>query len=167
MPQFAWDRVIAARQITSVPSEQYRPNARQRVSVRANVLAQLNKRLDVAVNTNYITSNQRLPQTDNNTTGLLSNGFGGPGNKDNGRFGYRLYTPDQFFSETVRQDINRFIGSLTTNWRPRSWLSSRVTGGVDYTGREDSDLCRRDECTTFAGSLGPSTLGYKQDNRTG
>src|SRR5438046_3941793 len=47
---------------------------------------------------------QRLPQTDNNTTGLLSNGFGGPGFKNNGRFGYRLYTPDQFFSETVNQD---------------------------------------------------------------
>ncbi len=166
MPQFAWDRVIAARQITSVPYEQYRPNARQRVSVRANVLAQLNKRLDVAVNTNYITSDQRLPQTDNNTTGLLSNGFGGPGNKDNGRFGYRAFTPDEFFSETVRQDINRFIGSGTANWRPASWLSSRIVGGVDFTGREDSDLCIRDQCTSFSGTLGSSKLGYKQDNRT-
>jgi outer membrane receptor protein involved in Fe transport len=149
-----------------VPYEQYRPNALQRASVRANLQATLNPNLDVTVNTGYVSSNQRLPQTDNNTTGLLSNAFGGPGNKDNGRYGYRLYTPDQFFSETVQQNINRFIGSLTANWRPTTWLSSRMTGGVDYTGREDSDLCRRDECTTFAGSFGPSTLGYKQDNRS-
>jgi len=166
MPQFAYDRILTARQIAEVPYEQYRPNALQRASVRANLQASLTPSLDVAVNTGYVSSNQRLPQTDNNTTGLLSNAFGGPGNKNNGRFGYRLYTPDQFFSETVQQDINRFIGSVTANWRPRSWLSSRVTGGVDYTGREDSDLCRRDQCTTFAGSFGPATLGYKQDNRT-
>src|SRR6267143_5552268 len=166
MPSFAYGRVVTARQISEVPYEQYRPNALQRASVRANIQATLNQNLDVSVSTGYISSSQRLPQTDNNTTGLLSNAFGGPGNKNNGRFGYRLYTPDQFFSETVRQDVSRFIGSLTANWRPRTWLASRVTGGVDYTGREDSDLCRRDECTTFAGSLGPSTLGYKQDNRT-
>ena len=166
MPSFAYGRIVTARQISEVPYEQYRPNALQRASVRANIQATLNQNMDVTVSTGFISSSQRLPQTDNNTTGLLSNAFGGPGNKDNGRFGYRLYTPDQFFSETVRQDISRFIGSITSNWRPRSWLSSRVTGGVDYTGREDSDLCRRDQCTTFAGSLGPSTLGYKQDNRT-
>jgi len=166
MPEFAWNRIVTARQVGEVPYDQYRPNARQRASLRANVQTTLSPRLDVAVNTNYISSTQRLPQTDNNTTGLLSNAFGGPGNGDNGRYGYRLYTPDQFFSETVTQDINRFIGSTTANWRPTSWLSARLEGGVDYTGREDSDLCRRDECTTFAGSLGPSTLGYKQDNRT-
>ena len=166
MPWFAYDRVTAARKISEVPYEQFRPNALNRASVRANISATLNRNLDVAANAGYILSNQRLPQTDNNTTGLLSNAFGGPGNKNNGRFGYRLFTPDQFFSETVRQDISRFIGSVSANWRPRSWLASRLTGGVDYTGREDSDLCRRDECTTFAGSLGSATLGYKQDNRT-
>ncbi len=166
MPSFAWGRVVTARQISEVPYEQYRPNALRRASVRANLQATLNPNLDVAVSTGYISSSQRLPQTDNNTTGLLSNAFGGPGNKNNGRFGYRLFTPDQFFSETVQQDINRFIGSVTANWRPRSWLSSRLSGGVDYAGRVDTDLCRRDECTTFAGSLGAATLGYKQDNRT-
>jgi len=119
--------------------------------------------MDVAVQTGFVSSTQRLPQTDNNTVGLLSNGFGGPGNKDNGRFGYRLYTPDQFFSETVTQDVNRFIGSATGNWRPSSWLAVRVLGGVDFTNRVDTDLCRRDQCppinTTYR-------TGFKQDNRT-
>jgi TonB-linked SusC/RagA family outer membrane protein len=166
MPSFAYSRITTARQISEVPYEQYRPNALRRASVRANVQATLNPNLDVTVSTGFVSSSQRLPQTDNNTTGLLSNGFGGPGNKDNGRFGYRLFTPDQFFSETVTQNINRFIGSMTANWRPRPWLSSRLAGGVDYTAREDWDLCRQGECTTFAGSLGNSITGYKTDNRT-
>jgi TonB-linked SusC/RagA family outer membrane protein len=166
MPDFAWSRIVAARQISEVPYEQYRPNALRRASVRANLQATLNPNLDVSVSSGFVSSSQRLPQTDNNTTGLLSNGFGGPGNKDNGRFGYRIFTPDQFFSETVTQNINRFIGSMTANWRPRSWLSSRLAGGVDYTAREDWDLCRQGECTTFAGSLGNAITGYKQDNRT-
>jgi TonB-linked SusC/RagA family outer membrane protein len=166
MPEFAYQRVMTARQISEVPYDQYRPNARARVSVRANLQTTLSSKLDAAVQTNFISSSQRLPQTDNNTTGLLSNAFGGPGNGTNGRYGYRAFTPDQFFSETVTQDINRFIGSGSANWRPTSWLSSRINGGVDFTAREDADLCRRDECTTFATSLGPATDGYKVNNRT-
>ena len=163
LPSFASDRILTTRQIGEVPYDQSRPNARKRTSVRLNVQANLNPRMDVAVQTGFVSSTQRLPQTDNNTVGLLSNGFGGPGNKDNGRFGYRLYTPDQFFSETVTQDVNRFIGSATGNWRPSSWLAVRVLGGVDFTNRVDTDLCRRDQCppinTTYR-------TGFKQDNRT-
>ena len=120
MPPAFYSKLTAARQISDVPYEQYRPNALKHAAIRANVNARLSPRLDAAISTAFITSTQRLPQTDNNTTGLLSNGFGGPGNKNNGRLGYRLYTPDQFFSETVNQDINRFIGSGTLNWRPLS-----------------------------------------------
>jgi TonB-linked SusC/RagA family outer membrane protein len=163
MPPFAQERVRTARQISDVPFEQQRPNARRRVSVRANLGASMSPTLDVQVSTGYVNSDQRLPQTDNNTTGLLSNGFGGPGNKDNGLFGYRAYTPDQFFSETVTQIVNRFIGSGTANWKPLSWFTGRLTGGVDYTSRVDSDLCRRDECTPFSVT---TITGFKEDNRT-
>src|SRR5437764_647383 len=170
MPAFAWDRLIAARQISEVPYEQYRPNARRGTHVRANVQANLTPKLDLAVQTGFISSSQRLPQSDNNTVGLLSNGFGGPGFKGNllspnnvALFGYRLYTPDQFFSETVNQDIGRFIGSGTANWRPRSWLGIRLVGGVDFTNRVDTDLCRRDQCAPISQT---ATSGFKTDNRT-
>ncbi|HEV8381063.1 MAG TPA: SusC/RagA family TonB-linked outer membrane protein [Gemmatimonadales bacterium] len=162
MPQFAEDSLLALRQISEVPFEQLRPNGRRRVSLRANVETHPNSRLDLAISTGFISSTQRFPQTDNNTTGLLSNALGGPGNKDNGRFGYRAFTPNEFFSETVNQDINRFLGSGTANWRPASWLAVRATGGIDYTNRRDTDLCRRDECVDF----GTIKLGFKEDNRT-
>jgi len=163
LPPFAWSNILTARQIATVPYEQYRPNARRETSVRANVDANLNPRLDLSVSSGFISSTQRLPQTDNNTVGLLSNGFGGPGNMDNGHFGYRLYTPDQFFAETVTQDINRFIGSGTMRWRPTTWLSGRVVAGVDYTSRVDTDLCLKDQCSPFNATY---ISGFKQDNRT-
>src|SRR5437879_654094 len=149
MPPFAVDTLLKIRQISEVPFEQLRPNARRRVTLRANVDTHPNSRLDLAISTGFVSSTQRLPQTDNNTTGLLSNGLGGPGNKDNGRYGYRAFTPNEFFSETVNQNINRFIGSGTANWRPTSWLAFRATSGLDFTQRLDTDLCRREECVDF------------------
>lgn len=162
MPPFAYGAVLTARQISAVPYEQYRPNARHRVSARANLQSSLSPKVDLAVNTNFISSTQRLPQTDNNTTGLLSNALGGPGNRDNGHMGYRLFTPDEMFAETNRQDISRFIGSGTLNWRPTSWLSGRASGGIDFTNRVDSDLCIRGECTSF----GTVKLGFRTNNRS-
>ncbi|MBI4542845.1 MAG: SusC/RagA family TonB-linked outer membrane protein [Gemmatimonadetes bacterium] len=165
MPPFAVDTVLARRALSSeddIPEEQLRPNARRRTSVRANVQAALSDRLDVSASSGFVSSTQRLPQTQNNVTGLLSNAYGGPGNRDNGRFGYRAFTPDESFSHTTTQNINRFIGSGTANWRPTSWLSARIGGGVDFTSREDSELCRRDECVNFA----TRKLGFKGNNRT-
>jgi TonB-linked SusC/RagA family outer membrane protein len=161
MPPFAQDSVLRIRSVNEVPFEQLRPNGLQRVSVRANLEAHTSQELDLAFSTGFISSSQRLPQTDNNTTGLLSNALGGPGFRD-ARFGYRAFTPNEFFAETVNQDINRFIGSATANWRPIRWLAARATGGVDYTNRRDSDLCRRDECVNF----GTIKTGFKEDNRT-
>jgi len=163
LPSVFYSKLTTARQISEVPYEQYRPNARKHASLRANVDANLSPRLDAAISATFITSTQRLPQTDNNTTGLLSNGFGGPGFKNNGRFGYRLYTPDQFFSETVNQDINRFISSGQLNWRPTNWLAGRVIAGLDYVGRVDADLCRRDQCAPIDSV---AITGNKTDNRT-
>lgn len=161
MPLFAVDSIRRRRGEDPLP-EQLRPNALKKTSLRANVNANPTPKLDIAVSTGFITSIQRLPQTDNNTTGLLSNAFGGPGNKTNGLFGYRAFTPDGFFSETVNQGINRFIGSGNANYRPRTWLNLRGTAGMDFTSRVDTDLCRRDQCTAF----GTSLLGFKDDNRT-
>lgn len=171
MPELAYGRFVSDWRVAEVPYHYYRPNARERVSVRANLQAQLSHKVDAQISTGFVTSKSRLPQTDNNTTGLMSNALGGPGHRDNWRFspdtvmllGYRAFTPDEMFAETVSQEINRFIGSGTLNWRPTSWLSGKFTAGIDFTARTDLDLCKRFECTPF----GQDSLGYKEDNRTG
>ncbi len=165
MPPFAEQRLSTARLLPGVgaiPDDQLRPNGLRKTSVRANLQANLNPRVDVSLSTGFISSRLRVPPTDNNTTGLLSNAYGGLGVKNNGRWGYRAFTPDEMFSERIGQDINRFIGSGTANWRPTSWLAARGTAGIDFVGRLDTDQCIRDQCVNF------STIktGFKQDNRT-
>ncbi|MBA2257639.1 MAG: SusC/RagA family TonB-linked outer membrane protein [Acidobacteria bacterium] len=149
--------------------EQRRPNAMQRGNFRANLNVALGDRGDIAVSTNYITGDQRLPQTDNNTTGLLSSAYGGPGFKNNGNtslgfplMGYRAFTPGDVFQETVTQQIDRFIGGLSPTWRPTTWLNARGNFGIDFTSRVDADLCRRANCSDF----GTSREGFKVNNRT-
>ena len=161
MPRFAASRVRTVRGENPL-DEQFRPNGLRKTSLRANLQTDLSSKADISVSTGFITSNQRLPQTDNNTTGLLSNGYGGPGNKTNGRFGYRAFTPDEFFSETVTQAINRFIGGSTANYRPFQWLAITGTAGIDFTSRNESDICRRDQCVDFS----TYKTGFKTNNRT-
>src|SRR5207253_8422527 len=93
------DSLLVIRPISEVPFEQLRPNARRRVSLRANAEARPNPRMDLSVSSGFISSTQRLPQTDNNTTGLLSNALGGLGNKAGGKYGYRAFTPDEMLSD--------------------------------------------------------------------
>ncbi len=174
MPDIFQQRLLALRNIGQVSYAQQNPNGLRKTNVRANLAVNLSEKADVQVNTGFVTSTQRLPQTDNNTTGLGSNLYGGPGFKHNivnppgapasfvrDNFGYQRYTPDEFFSETVSQDINRTISSGTFNYRPTHWLAFRAVGGVDFISRDDGDLCRRDECTYF----GTSKLGFRTDAR--
>jgi TonB-linked SusC/RagA family outer membrane protein len=171
VPEFAYSRFLSRWQVSEMPYEYYRPNAMERTSLRANVQTSFGSKFDVAVSSGFISSTARLPQTDNNTTGLMSSALGGPGHRDNWRFapdtvllfGYRAFTPEEMFAEVVDQEINRFVGSTTLKWHPNSWLTGRVIGGIDYTSRVDQALCKLSECTPF----GLDTVGRKEDNRTG
>ncbi|HEY9384114.1 MAG TPA: SusC/RagA family TonB-linked outer membrane protein [Gemmatimonadales bacterium] len=179
MPQIFQQRILAARALQSVPSYQVNPNALRKMNVRANLNVNLNERMDLALSSGFVTSTQRLPQTDNNTTGLGSNLYGGSGFKHNivnppgaattffrDNYGYQRYTPDEFFSDNVNQDINRTITSATYTYRPTSWLSTRAVIGMDFTSREDNELCIRDQCTYFASSATDPSVGSKAGFRT-
>ncbi|HEY4130844.1 MAG TPA: TonB-dependent receptor, partial [Gemmatimonadaceae bacterium] len=148
------------------------PNELMRGTFRANVDATLSPKLDAAFSSGFITSRNRLPQNDNNSLGLLSNAFGGPGYElGHGRapstlgyqlHGYRQTTPAESFQDVYSQFINRFIGSGNFNYRPTSWLSARLETGVDYTQRNDQQLCIRGTCA----DVGTTRLGLVQDDRT-
>ena len=150
-------------------SQQLRPNALEKQNVRANLSSQISSNFDLQSSASFIHLNQRLPQTDNNTTGLASSAYGGPGYRNNGngslgfpKNGYRAFTPGDIFQETFNQQINRFVGGLNANWRPFSWMANRGNVGVDYTSRTETDLCRRGQCSDF----GTNRLGFSTDNRT-
>ena len=167
IPRFDVDRLN--REGTTILGEWMHPNALQKTSVRANLNATVSPTLDLAISTGYIKHDQRLPQADNNTTGIWSSAYGGPGTPNNGKtslgfpkMGYRVFTPGDIFQETATQGINRFVGSANANWRPTSWMQNRANVGTDFTDRVDTDLCRFENCSDF----GTNRLGFAVNNRT-
>ena len=149
------------------------PNRLLKQSLRANINATPSAKVDVSFSSAYVHSTTRIPQTDNNALGLFSHAFGGPGFISNPAVryttsttgaqlhGYRTSTPGDIFQNTSTQEINRFIGSGNANWRPTSWLANRANLGLDYTARQDQQLCRRGNCT----DLGTVRQGFVEDDR--
>lgn len=164
----AFDRARLDSLGIGVKPEWKTPNQLQRGSFRANLDAQLSPKVDAQISTGFISEKSRLPQSDNNALGLLSNAFGGPG-YENGRtstlgfnlHGYRQSTPAESFQDVATQYINRFLGSANANYRPTLWLSAHLDAGLDYTNRIDQQFCARGTCA----DVGTTRLGFAQDDR--
>lgn len=159
---------------TKIADEWDRPNALNKQSYRTNINAQVNPKLDMALQANFIKLRQRLPQVDNNVNSFFYNGTVGPGFKGAGPGytgigslgqplrGWAGFTPAEIFQTETSQDIHRFLGSSNTDWRPISWLQTRADVGVDFTGRNEFRLCRFAQCADF----GTNRLGAARDLRT-
>jgi TonB-linked SusC/RagA family outer membrane protein len=156
-----FDRQRFAAQSVAIRGQSLRPSAYNRLSFRGNLNAAPSPKLDLVVSSNYINSNYRIPQTDNNITGIFFNAGRGTGIRDTLTNGYNSYLPGNVFQQTVNQQINRFVGSTNLNYRPTGFLSVRGDFGVDLTGRIDTDLCRRGECADF----GTTRQGFATNNR--
>ncbi len=141
----------------------YAINQLRALDIRANIRGQLRDNLDVTANTGYIQSRLRLPQNDNNIRGIIPGGLLGSAFKDNGttRFneplnGYGFDSPADIMAINTQQKIERFIGSLTTNWQALQWLKLTNTSGIDFTNRLDQE-------TIPALSSGVGTSGFADD----
>jgi TonB-linked SusC/RagA family outer membrane protein len=148
MPDKEVARLQLARGVGALPSEQVRPNALGRNSLRANVSAQLAEKLFVQVSSAYVNSITRFPQNEDNSTGLMVDALGGQFNQsltdaEGTRLqGYRSYPMGDILSVTTTQGINRFINSVAAQYNPLSWLATRATVGLDYTARLDKQYNR-------------------------
>jgi len=162
MPSAEVSRIEQERVTDNLPSTQLRPNEVKKVSVRSNLQAQLRRNVDVSLKTGLVMANGRLPQNDNNVTGILPSGLFGKG-----FFGARagfgsswgFSKPGEVFAVLAQQDITRFTGSFNTTWRPTSHLTNRLTIGLDHTNRVDRSFNALDE--------GPAAnrAGFVNDNR--
>ena len=100
------------------------------------------------MNFGYNTVNALTSNESNNTVGIGSQAFGGPGYRNNGLVsglsdslvGYRAGTPGLIWQEKLQQNVNRMIGAANLNWRPTSWLQTRANFGTDFTDRNDTHL---------------------------
>lgn len=149
-----------------------RPNALERNSVRANISAAATSQLDLALFLNYINLDLRYTLESNATAGVGSQAFGGPGYRENGvvggglgtpLYGYRAWTPGYVWQEKNQQRLNRYIGSISANYRPTSWLDTRLNVGNDFTDRVDDNFLFRGEGPPLNNTY---RLGFKGNART-
>ncbi len=166
VPEFE-KRYMAARGL-KLTEDQSNPGWLGKATFRANLNAALSDNLDLAVSTGYISQDLRLPRSDDSgTAGIAANVYGGPGFKYNMNtagdtlYGWREFTPRRVYQTETRQGIERFISSMSANWRPSSWLAFRGNLGLDYINRVDTQICRFGDC-----ALTNDRLGFKEDNRT-
>ena len=166
VPEFE-KKYLAARG-RSLTSDQENPGRLKKATARANLNIALSDEMDLAINSGYISQDLRLPRSDDSgTAGIGANIFGGPGFKYNMNaagdtlYGWREFTPRGIYQTETLQSIERFIQSISGDWRPEPWLALRGNFGLDYITRLDSQICRFGDCV-----LTNDKLGFKRDNRT-
>lgn len=134
------------------------PEAFQSESFRTNLSASFTPKLDMNINAGYSNTNQRLPQTDNNTYSFIYSALNNPGfNHDGlgyseigslGEFlnGYGGFSPAQTFQALDQNGTQRFIGSADATWRPFDWMQNQASAGLDLANNDYFDVCRFGEC---------------------
>jgi TonB-linked SusC/RagA family outer membrane protein len=166
VPEFE-KRYMAAK-ARSLTGAQQNPGGVKKITTRANLNFSLSPQADVAISTGYISQDIALPRSDDSgTPGIAANIYGGPGFKYNTNaagdtlYGWREFTPRDIYQAETTQQIERFISSLSGNWRPLANFAFRVNAGVDFIGRTDKQLCRFAQCPSIT-----DKLGFKIDNRS-
>jgi TonB-linked SusC/RagA family outer membrane protein len=128
------------------------PNKFKRIGVRANLNGQLGSDLGIQVATNFVSSRLEFPQNDNNVLGVLGGALLGSAFDNPASRGWLVgQTPAEVFALDVREDVERFLGSVAANWQAMSWLTVVGTTGVDYFSRRNKSTVPPNR--VFFGSL--------------
>ncbi len=164
MPDKQQQLLLKETSRTELRPEEIHPNYLKKVSLRANLTSKLSDKASVAISTGYVSSRLRLPQNDNDVLGIITNGYTGGGfgtdSTDVPTYGFNS-GPRRTFQVLATQDVERFTGSVTADWRPLPWLSGRATAGSDVTQRVEGDIQRFGEGPDFA----DLRQGFADDNR--
>ncbi|GAC1652667.1 MAG: SusC/RagA family TonB-linked outer membrane protein [Gemmatimonadaceae bacterium] len=133
----------------------YDPNTLRKISLRTNLRSELTPAIDATISAGYTSSQLRLPYNDNLFAGALSAGLLGkafdcsPSTfkqipacaaiKDSLSRGYvQTNVPIQdYFVVENRQNVERFVGSINSNWQLAPWLRAVGTSGIDFANRYD------------------------------
>ena len=137
MPQMEQDFLKTERGVSILPEEQLHPNELQRVNLRSNVGALLSNNVDVSISAGLVNSDNRLPQTGDNTQGILGAALFGTANPAKASNPWGFARPAEGFSDVIYRRDSRFTNSLQTNWRPLSFISVRGVVGLDYLQYQD------------------------------
>ena len=156
-----------------------RNNFRDQVSTRANVQILPNDKVDISVSTGYVSSRTSLSCEAGCGGTMWGSLFSSPQHLGENcavgaaygcgfSRGFQGAPPERYYQFDLLQDIDRFTGSVTANWRPFSWMTHRLTVGTDLTAEQNEEYQPRVDPArdTLVYFLGPTTsLGYKYQTR--
>jgi TonB-dependent starch-binding outer membrane protein SusC len=103
-----------------------------RKSVRGNFALNLSPNLDIALNATYLNTMNRLPLSDDAGGGLIISAIRGmPGRFVNQADGFALNSPQNANAYDNQTKADRYLFGTTFNYRPWTWMSNRLTLGMD------------------------------------
>lgn len=114
-----------------------------RSSVRANLGISLLSNVSIQANTNYISSNNDLPQDGSNTSGILLGSLRTPPEFDNTKYLEADGVTERRFASydnpiwtqknnKFNQKIDRVLHSTELKWMPLEWLTFSARYGIDW-----------------------------------
>jgi TonB-linked SusC/RagA family outer membrane protein len=157
MPEVEQTRIALERGGTPVSSDQIRPNALRKLSLRANAGMGLGSNAELNLSSGIVSSHVRLVGD-----GIFAAGVFGPGYRsaENGYLSF-LPQPGEAFAVRNAESATHYITSANGTWRPLRWLSARATTGLDFSSTFLDDLQRRGE-----GPFGAGREGRRLNQRT-
>lgn len=151
MPKVFADSIEDARGLTE---EQLRPNALRNVNLRSNLTVSLGKQIQLDGNFGFI---RRTNRTISNVNYDWI-GNGPPADPYGSTLSNR---PDEVFSRTSIDLVDRFVIGARAEWRPVSWLRAHASGGLDFSDQTEHSLEPRGQNKTFSGA--PRTGEVQRD----
>jgi TonB-linked SusC/RagA family outer membrane protein len=125
-------------------------------SGRASLTIAPSEKINLTLNGSYITGETRLAGNDIWGTFLESNA----NNRDGPSFGF-FVPPNILGSEKFEEIfVDRSMWSGQLEFRPLTWLTSRLVAGTDFTNQTNSDFLRRQDLVT--GFFQNNNAGYRQ-----
>ncbi len=121
-----------------------RPQQLKKMSLRANISANLTEKAVLSLNTGWVGSRTDLTLNDNTFYSAVRLGYlGGAVRPESNEYDpsiwYAGLTPAVLFAEDRFQEIGRYTVSARLNWSPLPWLDVRALAGMDRVQQDETD----------------------------
>lgn len=146
MPDAERDSLFIERRVDRIPRRQEIPNQLTKTSLRSNLGLTLSHMAELNLSSGYGHSYNLLPQTGDNLQSVLASAmYGIPNPALSNMWGFA--PPRDVFSKSVSRLTNQFVNSAVLLYRPRHWLDTRATAGLDWMQYDDqADVASGEGC---------------------
>ncbi|MCA9738782.1 MAG: TonB-dependent receptor [Gemmatimonadota bacterium] len=126
-------------------------NWNRALSLRANVSVVAHEKLSLDASTGYVDGETSFMQQ-RTSYGLWEQAqWSSPEGIDTKLRGFLRARPEKIETVDAIRENSRFIGSLTTNYRPTDWLTQRLVVGLDVANEENRVFFPKDTDGDFGG----------------